>query len=138
MTYRPVIVTQADLEAAWKHLIGGFGPHRRSVWWIFLERDGRPLPQLAELEEAGGPPDAEQVAAFGGFLADLAGSLELDGPRVAFLISRPGYDAAQPADRAWATSLYEVARVAGLPCEVVHLANDAGIVPLPWDALAAS
>ena len=135
-TYHPVINTQADLQEVWQHLMGPFGYHRHSVWWLLIEADGQPIPQLTELEDATEPPDPEQRAAMAGFLADLVGSLEMTGPRLAFLISRPGRDAPRPEDAAWAAALYDVARLAGLACEVVHLANDSGVVPLPLDALA--
>jgi len=136
-SYRPVIRDQADLERTWRHLMGPFGYSRRSVWWMLIRPDGQPIPHLAELDDADAVPDAEERAAFASFLADLASSLEPD-LRIAFLISRPGHDPANPTDTGWAEALYDVARLAGLPSEVVHLANDAGVVPLPWDALAAS
>jgi len=133
--YRPIISNQSDLERAWRHLMGPTGYHRHSVWWMLIEPDGRPIPHLAELEDASEVPDDDERAAFASFLTHFT---EEPGLRIAFLVSRPGRDQPRQSDQAWASALYDVARRAGMPCEVVHLANDAGVFPLPWDALAAS
>ena len=136
-TFRPVISTQSDLEDAWRHLMGPFGYDHRSVWWMLIEADGRPIPHLAEVEDADAAPADEERDAFASMLIHLQDGLE-PGTRIAFLVSRPGHDAPRSKDLAWAAALYDVAHRASIPCEVVHLANDAGVVPLPLDALDAA
>jgi hypothetical protein len=135
MTYRPVITSQADLEKAWRHLMGPFGYSHRSVWWMLIEPDGRPIPHLAELDDADQVPSPDERDSFASFLTQLA---DQPGMRIAFLISRPGRDPVRTKDREWASALYDVARRASLPCEIVHLASDAGVVPLPLDELDAA
>jgi hypothetical protein len=58
------------------------------------------------------------------------------GGRVACLPSRPGRAAVTDDDRAWASGLYDACRRAGLPAEVVHLATDEELFPLPLDELS--
>ena len=132
-TYRPIIRTQADLDAAWRHLIGAFAFDGRSVWMMTIEADQRPIPHVTEFSELDELPGAT-------FLRQLTGLLrrvfdEVPPDRLAFLVSRPGVDGVRPADRAWALALHQLARDLSLGCDVVHLATDLDVVPLPLDEL---
>jgi len=134
-TYRPILRTQADLDAAWRHLIGAFTFEGRSIWLMTIEADQRPFPHLTEFSGLDELPGTR-------FLRQLAGVLrrvfeEIPPDRLAFLISRPGADGVRPADRAWALALHELARDLSLGSDVVHLATDRDIVPLPLDALGS-
>lgn len=131
--YEPVLTTQAQLEDAWRELMGpwSFGGH--SVWMMLI-CDDRPLPQLTEIEEAEDPPHAHQDDGLATLLRHLDRELA-PGFRVAFLRSRPGKDVVTDADRAWASSLYASARRAGVPCEVVHLATRGSVRPIPADVV---
>ena len=55
----------------------------------------------------------------------------------AFLRSRPGRGTTNE-DRDWAAFLYAAGRAAGVSVEVVHLATDEEITPLPLDAIGVS
>jgi hypothetical protein len=134
--FRPLIRTQADLEHAWRHLMQplGFGDH--SIWMMVINGD-RPIPQLSEIAGAVTPPEAEEVDG----LAELMRRLRADvSPtvRFAFLRSRPGSGGPNPDDLGWAQALYDAARLARVPIEVVHLANDHDLVPIPMDDLPAA
>ena len=134
--FRPLIRTQADLEHAWRHLMQplGFGDH--SIWMMLINGD-RPIPQLSEITGAVTPPEAEEVDG----LAELMRRLRADvSPtvRFAFLRSRPGRGGPNPDDLGWAQALYDAARLARVPIEVVHLANDHDLVPIPMDDLPAA
>jgi hypothetical protein len=134
--FRPLIRTQADLEHAWRHLMQplGFGEH--SIWMMVINGD-RPIPQLSEIVGAVAPPEAEEVDG----LAQLMRRLRADvSPtvRFAFLRSRPGGGGPNPGDLGWAQALYDAARLARVPIEVVHLANDHDLVPIPMDDLPAA
>lgn len=136
-TFRPTIRTQADLEQAWRTLMGPLGFSRSSVWLMLLDADGRPLPQLTEVEDVDRAPTPELLEAF----ADLVGTLLDDhapGGRWAFLLARPGGAAVTALDRAWAHGLVTACRAAGVRTEVVHLATDVDLVPLPYDALSGA
>lgn len=134
--FRPRIRTQSDLEHTWRHLMQplGFGEH--SIWMMVINGD-RPIPQLSEIAGAVAPPDAEEVDG----LAELMRRLRADiAPtvRFAFLRSRPGSGGPNPNDLGWAQALYDAARLARVPIEVVHLANDHDLVPIPLDDLPAA
>jgi hypothetical protein len=135
MTYAPVIQTQADLEQVWRTLMGplGFGGH--SVWLMFIGADDRPVPQLTQIEDAVTPPDEQVLGGLAQVLRSVVSDL-VPGGRVACLRSRPGRAAVTGEDRAWASGLYDACRRAGLPAEVVHLATDEELLPLPLDELS--
>lgn len=131
--FEPVLTTQAQMEDAWRELMGPWSFSGHSVW-MMLVVDDRPLPHLTEIAEAEDPPDTSEADG----LADLLLMLDNEvapGARVAFLRSRPGKDVITDSDRAWARSLYASARRAGVPCEVVHLATRGAIRPIPADVI---
>jgi hypothetical protein len=143
LTPLPVIRSQAELAEAWRRLLSPLGFGQQSLWFMFLAASGRPIPYLTQLDETDEPPTREQVCTLAGFLRGLAGDLdqrENPGvpPSVAFLRSRPGAGRPTDRDRAWASALYAACRETGLRCEVVHLATDRAVVPLPWDAVSAA
>ncbi len=142
-TFRPILRTQADLEAAWRHLVGPSGHERRSLWLMIIEDDGRPVPHLSEFAELDELPDPGFVSALADVLREVLTGEELRelfgvGCRLAFLVSRPGHDGVRREDRAWAAVAMDLARGLGLPCEVVHLATDGGVTPVPLDELGVA
>ncbi|MFC4783531.1 hypothetical protein ACT8ZV_03595 [Nocardioides sp. MAHUQ-72] len=134
--FTPTIRTQADLEAAWRHLMEPLGFDGHSLWVMFIQADHTPLPHLTQVEETVDPPDAEQQASLVEFLGFFRGEMR-GGERVAFLRSRPGRGGPGPDDLAWARSLYAACRSAGVETDVVHLATDDQLVPLPMDDVLA-
>lgn len=134
--YRPVVRTQAELEQVWRHLMEplGFGGH--SLWLMFIGYDGEVLPHLTQIEDTVRPPTDEEAASFIRFLLDLQDRVA-PGRRVAFLRSRPGRGGPRPDDLAWARSLYAACRAGGMETDVVHLATEDTLVPLPMDVALA-
>lgn len=132
MTFRPTIRTQSDLERTWRHLMEplGFGGH--SLWFMLIGADDRPYPGLTEIEDCAEAPTADELASLGELLATVLPDVA-PGGRVAFLLSRPGRDGVTARDRELAAAIYAVFVAAGVPTEVVHLANDVSLVPLPMD-----
>lgn len=137
MNYEPIINTQSDLEAAWRHLMGPLGFGSESLWLMFVRPDGIPIPQLSQIEDCDEPPSREELAGFADFLAHFASEDE-PGLRLAALRTRPGSFGPNDVDRQWAQIVYAACRTAKLPVEVVHLATDQDIYPLPWDALGSA
>lgn len=131
-SFDPVVRTQSDVEQMWRHLISPLGFSGHSIWMVVIE-DDRPLRQVLEISESVEPPEGEDVAAFGRLLGRLASP----GSRFAFLRSRPGVGGPDAVDRAWARVLYDACRAAGAAAEVVHLAHDQDILPIPLDDLLA-
>lgn len=133
-TYRPYVHTQADLEQVWRDLMHPLGFAGSSIWMLRLEPTGRAVPQLVEIAEAElAPDDPEPFAAL---------LTELDqvepGGSFAFLRTRPGSSAVDAGDRAWAGYLHAAGHLAGVRLEVVHLATDTDVVPLPLDEIGLS
>ncbi|MCF6376436.1 hypothetical protein L2K70_02365 [Nocardioides KLBMP 9356] len=130
--FQPTIRTQADLESAWRRLMGPWSFGGRSVWMMLIQ-DDVPLPQLTEITDADEPDDLFR-ANFGTVLTLLRDDVV---PRVsfAFLVSRPGSGFLTAPDRRWAAALYEITKDAGVPCEIVHLGTKGAIRPIPPDQL---
>lgn len=135
MTYQPVIRTQADLEGVWRFLMQPLGFGGESLWFVHIAADGTMLPHVTQVEQLPASPDAEQVSDFVGFLHEVITQEGDVGERVAFLRSRPGRGGPTARDRAWAAALVLACRRVGLPCEVVHLATDLDVMPLPGEDL---
>ena len=137
LPFRPVIRTQAHLEHAWRRLMEplGFGGH--SIWMMLVDGDDRPIPHLTEIEDAEEPPEPADVRGLAELMRRIRGELAPEA-RFAFLRSRPGGGGPSHDDRAWAQYLYEAARLAHAPIEIVHLANDHELVPIPMDDLPAA
>lgn len=129
---RPVITTQAELEQMWRRLMTPLGFSGCSLWMVIVE-DDRAVPKILEFTELPDSPDVEDTESMAGFLALLAAP----GTRFAFLRSRPGSGRPTAGDRAWAVALYEAARRSGAHLDVVHLAHDHDVLPLPMDELIA-
>jgi hypothetical protein len=132
--YRPVIRTQAQLEGAWRHLMEPLGFAARSLWLMVIDDDDRPIPHLTELTDLHELPDPGSARDMAELVRVV--SEALPHSRLAFLLSRPDTGPPESPDRAWAAVLYDAARGAGAACEVVHLATDEAVLPIPLDALA--
>lgn len=134
MTFHAQIHTQSDLEQAWRTLMGplGFGGH--SVWLIVLEPDGSTTPVIMEITESDEPIDEAMQAHLAEILRLITTEI-VPGGRVAFLRTRPGHNGISAVDRDWARALYGACRLAGVRHEVVHVANDVMLLPLPLDDL---
>jgi hypothetical protein len=126
----PAVHTQADLQAAWRALMGTLGFPDRRLWLLFLDPDGRPLGPLLSIDSLpDGPYDLP--------IADLVTICReiLDGPggggSVAMLVTRPGRDGWHVGDRAWARYLTAAAHRLGGRVWPVHRANDRELVVVP-------
>ncbi|MEJ7832020.1 MAG: hypothetical protein WKF79_03835 [Nocardioides sp.] len=134
MTFAPVIRTQSDLERAWRTLMEPLGFSGHSVWLMFLGPDDRPLPQLTEIEDCVGVPDDEHLHGLAHVIEAVLTEVA-PGGRVGFLRTRPGRDAVSADDRAWAAALHAACTIAGVRGDVVHVANDVRLAPVPLDDL---
>jgi hypothetical protein len=130
--FRPVIRNQRDLEAAWRQLMEplGFGGH--SIWFMLIGRDHVPLPQLTEVADCREPVGHQDAPGLAMTLHTIMADHD-PGGRWAFLRSRPGRGGADEHDRAWAGLLYATCRDRGIAHEVVFLATDERVAPIPLD-----
>ena len=125
----------ADVERLWRALMGPWGFGRRSLWILLLDGE-HVTKQLLQIDDCDGIPDAELDGdALQQMLRVMAESA--DRPVFAFLRSRPGVGSPDASDRGWISMAYAASRATGLPCEVVHLAHDRDVLPVPMDDLAA-
>ena len=129
------IHTQADLHELWCGLMEPLGFSEQSIWMLRIAPDRRPLPQVVKIAEAEEVPSTADGHGFPEVLRML--DQGEPGHSFAFLRSRPGRGVTHE-DRAWAAFLHEAGRVAGVSVEVVHLATDEEITPLPLDAIGIS
>lgn len=128
----PVLRTQADVEQMWRRLMTPLGFARCSLWMVTIQ-DDRPIPRVLEITLTALEPEDGDAEALAGVLRRLAG----DRHRFAFLRTRPGSGRPDASDRAWARELYAAGRQASVRLEVVHLAHDHDVYPLPLDDLLA-
>ena len=130
--FRPVLRTQADVEAMWRKLMTPLGFRSCSLWMISIQ-DDRPIPSLLEIARTETEPEDGDAEALAGVLRHLASPRH----RFAFLRSRPGSGRPDASDVAWARAVARAGPLAGARLEVVHLAHAQDIYPLPLDDLLA-
>lgn len=130
-----LIHSQADLEQVWRGLMEPLGFTRTSLWMVFVHPDGRPHKTLIEIPAPDSLVAPDPTAPELLDLLDEWTTQHVPGGRVAFLRTRPGRGGLDRSDRLWAAALYAAAQVAGVPCEVVHAANNDRLLPVPLDEI---
>ncbi|MBK5216739.1 MAG: hypothetical protein JJE02_04065 [Propionibacteriales bacterium] len=133
----PPIHTQVDLCQTWRALMGKLGFGHRYLWFLFLEEDGRLIPQVNQVEAVPAAPKPGDCAGAIGFFRRVMNDMD-DGLSVAVLWSRPGGAATTPDDLRWAKGLTEEARRQGVRMWPVHLANDYDLRVFTPDELLAA
>jgi len=108
------VTTAPDLVRFWAALIGGGGFGRRTLWLVFLDEAGRPVPVVVPVDDIPLHPTPADVDSFRQFFDHLAGY----GTPV-LLLSRPGPCAVQEHDRQWSRAL-----ASRTPRWPVHLATE--------------
>jgi hypothetical protein len=127
---------QHDVQRMWELVMQPLGFTSSSLWVNFYDDRRAPKPMLMEIAEHPGVPSETEVARLVEILGDVVhGEPDLVG--VAFLITRPGGGGLLESDRVLAARLLAAARRAGLPCQPVHVAHDAGVLAVAPDDLAA-
>lgn len=130
--FAPTLQSQSDVEQMWRTIMRPLGWRRRALWFALVGPDDRPVPQLCEVEDLPEIVDAAGHAAAARLWRDLLADL-MPGGRVAALLARPGCGGPGRCDRLFADGMYAACREAGVPLEVLHLATDDDIWPLPAD-----
>ena len=98
----------------------GFGQPR--LWIAFLEPSAMMSAQLTQIEDIPGWADPQLCGA----LLEMCGHIVGHGSgSVAFLLTRPGRNPMDDADRSWGNGLTSAARHHGVAMWPVHFANDA-------------
>lgn len=94
------VTTAQDLATFWSALMGEGGFDRRTLWLVFLDDDGRPVPAVVPIDDIPQDPSPADITSFGHFFEHL----DSYGTPV-LLLSRPGPGAVQEQDRRWARAL---------------------------------
>jgi hypothetical protein len=131
--FRPLLRTQADVEQMWRRLMTPLGFARCSLWVVAIE-DERPVPHVIEFADTPSAPEEGTTEALVAALENLRTS---PNTSFAFLRSRPGSGRPDADDLAWAHTLYDVGRSAGVRLELTHLAHDDDVLPIAMDDLLA-
>jgi hypothetical protein len=134
VAFRPLLRTQADVEALWRRLMSPLGFRSCSLWLVVVE-DQRPRPQVVEFSDTPRTPAAHTSERLAVALENLAGDPNIS---FAFLRSRPGAGPVTAYDLSWAKTLYDVGRRVGVPLLVTHLAHNHDVVPITADDLLAA
>ena len=136
--YRPLVRSQADLHAMWRHLMEPLGFGYSRVYVVFVPPGGGVIPRITEISELPEVPDRATALNFLDVCAELMDTAMPTGTRVAFLYARPGGPALTAADRAWGAGLLSAADELFVPYWPVHVANDHVLRVLAPDDLAST
>ena len=134
-SFRPKLATQADVERFWTRICHPLGWERHDLWFVLVAADGRPLPIVQDVRDRPVAVDPEVVRNLVDLWRRVCEELVPDGS-IAVLLCRPGSAAVDASDREWATAITTEAAAAGVPLEIIHVASDVAITPLPLDAVA--
>lgn len=132
---RRVLRTQADVETFWTEICHPLGWARHDLWFVVVGADRRPLPLVQDVGDRPQEVDPDLVRDLVEVWRRVREELLPDGS-IAVLLCRPGSAAVSAGDRAWASAITAEAASAGVALEVIHVASDEAITPLPLDAVA--
>ncbi|MDF9717751.1 hypothetical protein INN71_17625 [Nocardioides sp. ChNu-153] len=129
--------TQGDLERAWTRLMSPSGFSAAALWIGFVDAETDVLlEQLVEVSDLPARMDPDDVESVAVLLRHLDATVLGGSHRFAFLVARPGPDVVTDQDRAHARGLLDACARAGTSHEVVHLATDSRVRPVPLDDVA--
>jgi hypothetical protein len=132
--FAPTLLSQSDVEQMWRALMQPLGWRGRALWFVLVSPDDRPLPRVCEIAELPDRIEPANHALAAEVWRDLLADI-VPGGRVALLLVRPGGGGPTETDRAIAEGTYAACRAGGVPLEVIHLATDEDVWPLPADAV---
>ena len=127
------IRTQADLEAHWRARIQPLGWSERRVWFWLIDRDGHPVQTVQEIAQIPDLLHPRMVQNLVAIWEALTTHVEPESS-VAVMLARPGVGGPSAVDRAQAEAVYTAARAVDLRLEVIHLATDEDVWPIPMDS----
>jgi hypothetical protein len=133
----PAIRNTNDLCRRWRAVMGPLGFGQPLLWIAFLEPDGMMSPRLTQIEEIPRRADAKTCGALLEMCRHIVGWNGAGGS-VAMLLTRPGRNPMDDADRSWARYLTSAADHLGLSMWPVHFANDVELRVFASDDLVVS
>jgi hypothetical protein len=131
--YRPFLTTDADVTTMWRTIINPLGWHTRRIYFLLVDPEGRPHPQVIEVDDLPATFGTEDATRFIGFLSHLVGGRDGEAGSAALLFARPGGGTLSEGDRTLCRELYAAARAADVRLELLHVGTDTALIPVPMD-----
>jgi hypothetical protein len=119
----PPIRNSEDLFLHWRALMGPLGFGQPRLWIAFIQTDDMMSPQLTQIEEIPRWADAKMCQSLLEMCQHIVGRNGAGGS-VALLLTRPGRNSMDDADRSWGRGLAAAAAYLGVSMWPVHFAND--------------
>jgi len=119
----PPIRNSEDRCLHWRALMGTLGFGQPRLWIGLIRPDDMMSPQLIQIEEIPRSADAKMCEPLLEMCQYIVGP-DGSGGSVAFLLTRPGRNPMNDADRSWARGLTAAAHELGVSMWPVHFAND--------------
>jgi hypothetical protein len=119
----PPIRNSKDLCRHWRALMGPLGFGQPRLWIGLIRPDEMMSPQLIQIEEIPRSADAKMCEPLLEMCQYIVGP-DGSGGSIAFLLTRPGRNPMDDADRSWARGLTSAAHQLGVSIWPVHFAND--------------
>jgi hypothetical protein len=119
----PPIRNSEDLYLHWRALMGPLGFGQPRLWMGLIQPDNTMSTQLIQIEEIPPSADAKMCQPLLEMCQHIVGCNGAGGS-VAFLLTRPGSNPINEADRSWARGLTWAAGQLDVSMWPVHFAND--------------
>ena len=119
----PPIRHSDDLCLRWRALMGPLGFGRPRLWLAFLEPDDKMSAHLTQIEDIPRWADSTMCGSLLELCLHIVGRKGAGGS-VAMLLTRPGRNPMDEADRSWARHLTSAAEQLAVSMWPVHFAND--------------
>jgi len=133
----PAICNSGDLCLRSRALMGPLGFGRPRLWIAFLEPDNMMSAQLTQIEDIPRSADSKMCGSLLEMCRHVVGRKGAGGS-VAMLLTRPGRNAMDDADRSWARCLTSAADHLSVSMWPVHFANDLELRVFAPDDLQAT
>jgi hypothetical protein len=132
----PPIHNSADLCLRWRALMGPLGSDQPRLWIAFLTPDAMMNPRLVQIDEIPRRTKPESCRPLLELCQHIVGRNGAGGS-VAFLLTRPGRNPMDDADRSWGRGLTSAAQHLSVSMWPVHFANDVELRIFAPDDLVA-
>ena len=125
------LADDAAMLAFARFLHDGVRPRRRTLWFVMLDRERRPLPVIVPIDHVPDEPEVLMVSNLGQAWHEIL--QDEPGSSVVLMLERPGPAAASFDDLAWRVALRSAAEEHGITLAAFFLATADGVRPLTPD-----
>ena len=132
----PAIRNSDDLCLRWRALMGPLDFGRPRLWIAFLEPDNMMSASLTQIEDIPRRADSKMCGSLLEMCRHVVGRNGAGGS-IAMLLTRPGRNPMDDADRGWARGLISAADHLSVAMWPVHFANDVELRVFAPDDLVA-